>query len=100
MQVSTEEILHIAKLANLKLKEEQVEEYRNRLEEILNFVTVINHASIEGITQTIGGNPSQNVFRKDEIQEFQDREALLQNAPQQQMGMFKIPKVREIKVEN
>ena len=32
-------------------------------------------------------------FRKDEIKEFKNRDGLLQNAPEQERGMFKIPKV-------
>ena len=35
----------------------------------------------------------KNVFRKDEVKVFEDNEALLQNAPEQENNMFKIPKV-------
>ena len=38
-------------------------------------------------------NENYNVFRKDEIVEFEDKEALLQNAPTKEDGMFQIPKV-------
>ena len=34
-----------------------------------------------------------NVFRKDEVKEFGNRELLLKNAPSQDDGMFRIPKV-------
>ena len=44
MQVSKEEILHIAKLADLNLKEEEVEIYMGHLEEILNFANVVSKA--------------------------------------------------------
>lgn len=93
MQVSKEEILHIAKLANLNLKEEEVETYMGHLEEILNFANVVNKAPIDGLKETIGANDAYNVFRKDEIVQCIDREELLQNAPESQDGMFKIPKV-------
>lgn len=93
MQVSKEEILHIAKLANLNLKEEEVSTYMGHLEEILNFANVVNQAPIEGLEETIGINEAYNVFRKDEIVESLDRDELLQNAPDKQEGMFKIPKV-------
>lgn len=93
MQVSKEEILHIAKLADLNLKEEEVNTYMGHLEEILNFANVVNKAPIEGLQETIGVNEAYNVFRKDEIVESLEREELLKNAPDQQEGMFKIPKV-------
>lgn len=93
MQVSKEEILHIAKLANLNLKEEEVETYMGHLEEILNFANIVNEAPIEGLKETIGANEAYNVFRKDEIKQGINREELLQNAEEVQEGMFKIPKV-------
>lgn len=93
MQVSREEILHIAKLANLNLSEEEVEKYKDNLQEILNFAQVVNNAKVDGLKETIGANDAVNVFRKDEIKEPLDREELLQNAPESQEGMFKIPKV-------
>ena len=35
----------------------------------------------------------KNVFRKDEIKVFEDTKSLLQNAPDQDQNMFKIPRV-------
>lgn len=94
MQVSKEEILHIAKLANLNLKEEEVQTYMLHLEEILNYANIVNNAPIEGLNETIGTQEdAYNVFRKDEVKQETTKEELLQNAPDQQMGMFKIPKV-------
>ncbi|MCI8352468.1 MAG: Asp-tRNA(Asn)/Glu-tRNA(Gln) amidotransferase subunit GatC [Clostridia bacterium] len=93
MQVSSEEILHIANLANLNLKEEEIEKYKKDLQDILNFANIVNNADVKGLTETIGANEACNVFRKDEIVESSKREELLQNAEEQQGGMFKIPKV-------
>ena len=93
MQVSKEEILHIAKLANLNLKEEEVTTYMGHLEEILNFANIVDEAPIEGLKETIGANETYNVFRKDELKQGINREELLQNAKEVQEGMFKIPKV-------
>ena len=93
MQVSEEQLLHIANLAHLKLEENEVDKYLENLQDILNFAEKINNAPTDGLGETIGANDNYNVFRKDEIVEFGDRDALLQNAPDQERGMFKIPKV-------
>lgn len=93
MQVKKEEIIHIAKLACLNIKEEELEEYKNNLEEILNFANIINGVKTENVSETIGSTNNVNVFREDEIKEFKDKEKLLQNAPEQERNMFKIPKV-------
>ena len=94
MQVSKEEILHIAKLADLNLREDEIEKYRTNLADILNFANIVNNAPIDGLVETIGANDAVNVFRKDEVVDFGcSKEELLQNAPDEQEGMFKIPKV-------
>ncbi len=93
MEVSRDEIKHIAKLANLNLAEEEVDTYLLHLQDILNFANIVNNAPVEGLEETIGANDNYNVFRKDEIKNFGERELLLQNAPEQEEGMFRIPKV-------
>jgi len=93
MAVGKDEILHIAKLANLNIKEDEIDEYAKNLEDILNFVKILNSVDTENVEESIGSASNVNVFRKDEIKEFDDKEALLQNAPEQEDGMFRIPKV-------
>lgn len=93
MQVSKEEILHIANLADLQIDENEVDTYLKNLEEILNFANIVNKAPVEDLDITIGANEAKNIFRKDEIKIFEDNEALLKNAPEKENNMFKIPKV-------
>ena len=93
MKVSREEILHIANLADLNLKEEEIDKYILNLQDILNFANIVNNAPVENLDVTNGVNKNANVFRKDEVKEFEDKEALLNNAPEKERNMFKIPKV-------
>lgn len=93
MQVSREELLHIAKLSDLKINEEEIDNYRLNLEDILNFAEIVKNANVEGLDETIGASDNFNVFREDEIKEFEDRDALLANAPEKERDMFKVPKV-------
>ena len=93
MQVEKEEIMHIAKLAALNIKEEEIEEYRKNLQDILNFANIVNGVNTENVSETIGSTSNVNMFREDEIKEFEDKEALMQNAPEKQNNMFSIPKV-------
>lgn len=93
MKVSREEIMHIAKLANLNLKEEEIDTYILHLQDILNFTNIVNNAPVDGLSESIGANENYNVFRKDEIKVFEDNEALMSNAPEKERNMFKIPKV-------
>ena len=93
MQITREEIQHIANLADLYIEEKEIENYRENLQEIINFANIVNQAPVEGIDITIGANEKKNVFRKDEVINFENKEALLQNAPEKELNMFKIPKV-------
>ena len=93
MQVSKEEILHIANLAHLNLEESEIDNYLTNLQDILNFANIVNNAPVENLDITIGANEAKNIFRKDEIQVFEDNESLLQNAVEKEQNMFKIPKV-------
>ena len=93
MQVSKEEILHIANLANLILEENEVQQYLENLQEILDFANIVNNANVDNLDITIGANEAKNVFRKDEVEIFKDNEALFMNAPSEEQKMFKIPKV-------
>ena len=93
MTVSKEELMHIANLAYLNLDESEIDSYLNNLEDILNFANIVNKAPVENLNITIGANEAKNVFRKDEVKVFEDNEALLQNAINPELNMFKIPKV-------
>ena len=93
MSISKEEIIHIAKLACLNLTDAEIEKYTKDMQEIIEFANMINNVDTEGMDETIAANEKSNVLRKDEVMEFGNREILLSNAPSQDEGMFRIPKV-------
>ena len=93
MKVSKEEILHIADLAHLNIEENEVDSYLANLDEILNFANIVNKENVDGLDITIGANETKNVFRKDEIKDFENIDGLMVNAPEQDQNMFKIPRV-------
>lgn len=93
MTISKEEILRIAKLADLNIKEEEIENYAKNLQDILEFAEIINNVNTQNVKESVGTLEISNVFRRDEVKEFEDKNALLQNAPEEENNMFKIPKV-------
>ena len=93
MKVSKEDLLHIVQLADLKLKDDEVDNYLENLDDILGFAEIINNADVTSLSGTIGVNDNNNVFRKDEVKVFENQAGLLENAPEQELNMFKIPKV-------
>ena len=93
MSVSKEELLHIAKLADLKFDDNEIEEYNKNLENILNYAKVINDIDINDLNETIGANESSNVFRKDEVKQFENVKGILDNSNDLEKNMIKIPNV-------
>ncbi len=91
--ISKEEVKHIANLASLNLSEKEIEKYTKDMEGILEFAKMINEVNTDGLNETIAANEMANVFRKDEVVNFEEKELLLKNAPSQDEGMFRIPKV-------
>lgn len=93
MKVSKEELLHIANLADIKIKDEEIDKYLNNLQDILNYTELLNSINLDEFDETIGASDSSNVFRKDEINDFDNKEGIMANAPEKERNMFKIPKV-------
>ena len=73
MLVSKEEILHIAKLADIKIEENEIDEYAKNLEDILNFVEVLNNVDTENVEESIGTVNNSNVFRKNLSGSFREK---------------------------
>ena len=93
MKVSKEELLHIANLASLNLKEKEIDTYLLHLQDILNFANIVSGAPVNEMEQSVSVNKNCNVFRKDEVKTFENHEGLMANAPEKERDMFKIPKV-------
>ncbi len=64
MKVSKEEILHIAKLADLILNDDEVETYLEHLQDILEFANTVNNAPVDGLDITIGANEAKMYLEK------------------------------------
>lgn len=93
MKISKEELLHIAKLSDLEIKENEIDEYLKNLEDILNYTETIDKIDVSKLDETIGATEDYNVFRKDEVKQFDNIDKMMENAPEIDRNMFKIPKV-------
>ncbi len=93
MKVSLEEVRHIAKLAKLKLKEDEERKFRNELSQILEYMDKLNELDTVNIEPLSHPVPVENVFREDELKPSIPREEALKNAPDTNGEFFKVPKV-------
>ena len=83
MSLTKEEVLHIAKLARLELKAEEVEKFRTQLSEILEYVGQLSKVDTTGIEPIAQITGLQNVTREDRVEpsEPETRELMLGQFP-------------------
>ena len=95
MSVSEPEVRKIAKLARLRLSDDEVALYRGQMTKILDSMAELAKADTGGVPPTISVLGEVNVMRDDEPRTFEGREALLENAPERDGPYFKVKKVLE-----
>ncbi len=95
MRLSSEQIDHIALLARLDLSPAEREQAAGELSQILDSFDKLNELDTDGVEPTSRVVPGQNVLRTDEARAGLNRDAALQNAPEQADGLFQVPRVVE-----
>ena len=94
--ITTTDVRHLAQLSNLQLADDEVENLRGDLENILGYIEQLGELDTTGVEPTYQVNGLENVTRPDEIVDMGVSQAdLLKNAPQQQDGSIKVPRVLE-----
>ena len=95
MKIDRKEVEHVAQLARLKFDDEQIEMLLKQMNSILDYFDKLQELDTGDTEPTSHAVALNNVFRDDKVEESPDRELLLKNAPSQEKGCFKVPKVIE-----
>jgi aspartyl-tRNA(Asn)/glutamyl-tRNA(Gln) amidotransferase subunit C len=85
------QVLHVARLARLRLSEEEVDRMAGEMSTILGHVETMNELDLEGIEPTTHVVELQNVLREDAPRESLPRERALEQAPDAADGGFRVP---------
>jgi aspartyl-tRNA(Asn)/glutamyl-tRNA(Gln) amidotransferase subunit C len=89
--IEREQVLHVARLARLRLAEEEVERMAGELSGILEHVDRIAELDLEGVEPTSHVVDLENVLRPDEPRPSWPRERALEQAPDPADGAFRVP---------
>jgi aspartyl-tRNA(Asn)/glutamyl-tRNA(Gln) amidotransferase subunit C len=89
--IDREQVLHVARLARLKLTDDEVERMQSELSSILEHVERIGELDIEGVEPTAAVVDIENVLRPDEPRPCLPRERALANAPDATEEGFRVP---------
>lgn len=93
MALTIEEVRHIAHLARLKLTPDEEARYAEQLSDILDYAARLNQVDTSAIPPTATVLPLRAPLRSDEVRPCPTRERMLQNAPDEEQGMFRVPPV-------
>jgi aspartyl-tRNA(Asn)/glutamyl-tRNA(Gln) amidotransferase subunit C len=95
MSVDTATVKKVASLARIAISDADAERLAPELNNILGWIEQLGEvdtSSVEPMTAVI---PNKLRLREDVVTEGQQRDAVLQNAPQGEHGFFTVPKVVE-----
>jgi aspartyl-tRNA(Asn)/glutamyl-tRNA(Gln) amidotransferase subunit C len=93
VEISREEVLHVARLARLALTDEEVERFREQLSAILDAVGKVSELDLEGVPPTSHPLDLVNVLAEDVPRPSLSRDDALANAPDPEGGFFGVPAV-------
>lgn len=92
MTITDETIDYVGILAKLELSEEEKQQAKKDMSEMLDYISKLNELDTEHVEAMSHAFPYNNVFREDVVTNQNDRENLLKNAPEQKDGCYKVPK--------
>lgn len=88
-------IAKVARLARLKLTDEEAAEFTPQLETILSYIDSLNELDVEGIEPSAYASPIFAIPRTDEPGTSMSVELLEQNAPSFAQDQIRVPRVVE-----
>jgi aspartyl-tRNA(Asn)/glutamyl-tRNA(Gln) amidotransferase subunit C len=89
--IGREQVLHVARLARLKLADDDIERMSSELSSILDHIEKIGELDLDDVEPTSHVIPLENVLRPDEPRESYPRERVLEQAPDAADDGFRVP---------
>ena len=101
-KLSKKDVLHVAKLASLKLKGNEVKKFKKELSEVVSFVDRLKSVDTKGLSPTNQTTGLENITRKDEvvIDDCLTKDDVLSGAKRVHNDYFVVPAVLEKESSN
>ena len=93
MSLSKEEVKKVANLARLHITEKEEEEFAPQLNAILDYFEQLKELDTENVQPTTRAIELSNITREDKQKTYEDRESLLNSAPEREEDFFRVPKI-------
>lgn len=97
MQLSKQEIQHVAKLARLDLTEEEIKKYGEQLSAVLSYIDQLSEVDTTGVEPTAQVTGLENVWREDAVEPWNEAQVkkALALAPELEDEQIKVKRILE-----
>jgi aspartyl-tRNA(Asn)/glutamyl-tRNA(Gln) amidotransferase subunit C len=92
MTITDETIDYVGILAKLELSDEEKEQAKKDMTNMLDYVSKLDELDTDGVEAMSHAFPVSNVFREDIVTNGDDRDNMLKNAPEKKDGCYKVPR--------
>ena len=92
-RISTDDVAHVARLARLELRPDELESFTAQLGAVLAHAADLDSLDLDGVEPTAHPLPLSNVLRSDEVGPTLDPDEVLAAAPAVEDGQFRVPPV-------
>ena len=92
-RISTDDVAHVARLARLELRPDELESFTAQLGAVLDHAADLDSLDLDGVEPTAHPLPLSNVLRPDEVGPTLDPDEVLVAAPAVEDGQFRVPPV-------
>ena len=89
--ISNETIEYVGILAKLDLNEEEKEQAKKDMARMLDYIDKLEELDTENVEPMSHTFPMYNVFREDAVENGDDHDNILANAPKKKNGAFVVP---------
>lgn len=93
MSISKEDVKFIAKLAKLEFTDNEIDDFTDKLSQVIQYVDKLKEANTANVKPTYHVNNIYNVMREDKVEESLSRDKVFSNAPDEENGYFRIPRI-------
>jgi aspartyl-tRNA(Asn)/glutamyl-tRNA(Gln) amidotransferase subunit C len=89
--IDRDQVLHVARLARLRLAEEEIDRMSRELSTVLDHIEKISELDLDGVSPTSHVIEVENVLRPDEPRPSWPHDRVLAEAPDVAAGGFRVP---------
>ena len=95
MSIDTATAAKVAKLARIRVQEDELPALAQEFNTILGFIEQLNEVDVEGVEPMVSVTPMRLKRRDDVVTDGNQQDKVLANAPDAREGFFAVPKVVE-----